>query len=243
MKKNDMSRMIMGIGFSLTVAFSGSMFVVPHSAHAAVSSASAADNVIATGKQYIGVPYQFGAQSGITTAFDCSSFTQYVFKQMGIELPRSSKQQAEAGTEVSKTQLQPGDLVFSDTNRDGVINHVSIYIGDGQLLHTYRVGVGVTVSEFAGSAWENTYVTARRVIPADSVSSPAERSSESTTSETQDDPSQTAPSTDQTDKVDQSFSVPSENESDEYPTRWSEGRNKDFGNGKNDKFGKRYGFQ
>ncbi len=65
---------------------------------------------------------------------------------------------------------EAGDLIFSDTNRDGVINHVSLYIGDGKILHTYRVGIGVTISEFEGSTWDKTYVTARRVIPADTSS-------------------------------------------------------------------------
>jgi cell wall-associated NlpC family hydrolase len=149
---------------SLSIALSaGTMFANTHSAYAA--STSIADNVISTGKQFLGVPYRFGAQSNITSAFDCSSFTQYIFKQNGVNLPRSSKQQSQVGTFVSRDQLQPGDLIFSDTNRDGVINHVSLYIGNGQLLHTYRVGIGVTISNFAGSTWDRTYVTARRVLP------------------------------------------------------------------------------
>ncbi|WP_307721769.1 C40 family peptidase [Paenibacillus humicus] len=74
------------------------------------------------------MPYKFGASSGSTDAFDCSSFMQYIFKKNGIDLPRSSRQQAAVGTPVAKDRLQPGDLVFSDTNRDGVINHVSLYI-------------------------------------------------------------------------------------------------------------------
>jgi hypothetical protein len=165
-KKNHIGKTLVGISLSLSVVFSGGMLITPQSAQAAtVTSTSVADNVIATGKQYLGVPYQFSAKAGRTDAFDCSSFTQYAFKQNGINIPRSSRQQATAGTFVPKDQLQPGDLVFSDTNRDGVINHVSIYMGNGKLLHTYRVGVGVTISNFAGSTWDKTYVTARRVIP------------------------------------------------------------------------------
>ncbi|MBP1155673.1 C40 family peptidase [Paenibacillus sp. PvR098] len=159
-------KLLTGVSLSLAISFSGSMFITPQSTHAAATtSTSAADNVIATGKQLLGVPYQFGAKKGRTDRFDCSSFTQYVFKQNGMDIPRSSRQQANAGTFVPKDQLQPGDLVFSDTNRDGVINHVSIYMGEGKLLHTYRVGVGVTISNFSGSTWDKTYVTARRVIP------------------------------------------------------------------------------
>lgn len=164
-KYKKISRLIAGIGISLSIAIASVPVIAPQEANAAtVSSTSKAKSVIATGKKYLGVPYKFGAKSGITSAFDCSSFTQYVFKKNGISLPRSSKQQAKSGTYVSKSNLKPGDLVFSDTNRDGIINHVSIYIGNDKLLHTYRVGVGVTISKFKGSTWDKRYVTARRVI-------------------------------------------------------------------------------
>lgn len=125
-------------------------------------SSTLATKIANTGKKYLGVRYLFGAASGRTDAFDCSSFTQYIFKKNGISLPRSSRQQAKAGKYVSRSNLQPGDLIFSDTNRDGVINHVSLYIGNGKLLHTYAVGIGVTISTFKGSAWDRNYVTARR---------------------------------------------------------------------------------
>ncbi|MBW7474175.1 C40 family peptidase [Paenibacillus oenotherae] len=164
MNKKKIMTTIAGITLSLTVAFTGSVIVTPHSAHAATVSASKADRVIATGKQYLGVRYLFGAQAGRTSAFDCSSFTQYVFKRNGITIPRSSKAQAKVGVRVSKSQLKPGDLIFSDTNRDGVINHVGIYMGNDRTLHTYRVGIGVTISKFSGSTWDKTFVTARRVI-------------------------------------------------------------------------------
>ncbi|REE86543.1 cell wall-associated NlpC family hydrolase [Paenibacillus taihuensis] len=178
---------MIGITMSLCMAIGGSMIAAPGTTHAATaaktttttaaskaaasaSETSLVDNIIETGKQYLGVDYKFGAKSGITSAFDCSSFVQYIFKQNGIDLPRSSRQQALVGTKVAKADLQPGDLVFSDTNKDGKINHVSLYIGDGKLLQTYRVGIGVTISDFDGSSWDRTFVTARRVL--DDVSNP-----------------------------------------------------------------------
>ncbi|MBB6733731.1 C40 family peptidase [Cohnella zeiphila] len=169
-RKYRLGKSLLGVGLGLAIVFAGSAALTSQPVQAAAASSSAsslADQIIATGEKYIGVPYKFGARSGQTDSFDCSSFTQYVYKQHGIDLPRSSKDQATVGTRVSKDQLQPGDLVFTDTNRDGVINHVSIYIGNGQLLHTYRVGIGVTISDFAGSTWDQTFVTARRVIPDD----------------------------------------------------------------------------
>lgn len=165
MKNQRIVKTVMGISLSFFIALTGTVMAAPQPAQAASASASTvADNIIATGKVFIGVPYHFGAKSGRTDQFDCSSFTQYVFKKHGIELPRSSRDQATAGVKVSKNELQAGDLVFSDTNRDGKINHVSIYMSEDKLLHTYKVGVGVTISDFSGSAWDKTFVTARRVI-------------------------------------------------------------------------------
>ena len=175
---------LLGISLSLSIAISGTTLGGSQTASAqsiaksrsAVSytslvnqsvnksKQSIADSVIKTGKQFLGVPYRFGAKSGRTDIFDCSSFTQYVFKKNGIKLPRSSRQQAKVGTYVSKSNLQPGDLIFTDTNRDGIINHVSIYMGNDKVIHTYRVGIGVTISNFKGSAWDRTFVTARRVF-------------------------------------------------------------------------------
>ncbi|MBJ6362655.1 C40 family peptidase [Paenibacillus sp. GCM10012307] len=151
-------------GLGLTLILSGGGIGALPATYAATEGSSQADAVIATGKQFLGVDYKFGAPSGRTDEFDCSSFTQYVFKQNGIDLPRSSREQSTEGVKVSKSQLQPGDLIFSDTDRDGVINHVGIYIGNNKTLHTYRKGIGVTISEFSGSTWDDTFVTARRVI-------------------------------------------------------------------------------
>ncbi|BBH24330.1 hypothetical protein Back11_56750 [Paenibacillus baekrokdamisoli] len=163
-KKRTLAKTLAGVAISLSIAFSASVIAVPQPAQAASVSSSTASKIIATGKKYIGIDYKFGATAGNTSKFDCSSFTQYVYKKNGITLPRSSLSQSKAGKYVSRKNLKAGDLIFSDTNRDGVINHVSIYIGNGKLLHTYKKGLGVTISTFSGSAWDKTYVTARRVI-------------------------------------------------------------------------------
>ncbi|WP_369827131.1 C40 family peptidase [Cohnella sp. CIP 111063] len=163
--KNRIVKSFVGITLSLSIAFSAVLLTSAQPVSAAtVSKSSVADNVISTGKKYMGVRYQFGAPAGRTDVFDCSSFTQYVFKKNGIKLPRTSRQQAKVGSYVPKSQIRAGDLVFSDTNRDGIINHVGIYMGNGKVIHTYKVGVGVTISNFKGSSWERNFVTARRVI-------------------------------------------------------------------------------
>jgi cell wall-associated NlpC family hydrolase len=125
------------------------------------------EQLIAFGKQFMGAPYTFGKRSIVDGKFlsgDCSAFVQFLYGKFGVKLPWGSKYQAKIGQAVAKADLQPGDLVFTDTNRDGVVNHVSIYIGNDQLLHTYKTGVGVTISKFSDSSWDRTFVNARRVL-------------------------------------------------------------------------------
>jgi cell wall-associated NlpC family hydrolase len=119
-------------------------------------------SIIETGKRYLGVPYDFGAKSGVTYEFDCSSFTQYVFKRNGISLPRTAKQQSYKGKYVSKKNLRRGDLMFFKVpGRSTSIGHVAIYAGFGKMLHTYGAG-GVKFTSIDNAYWKKNYVTARR---------------------------------------------------------------------------------
>ncbi|USG63306.1 C40 family peptidase [Brevibacillus ruminantium] len=129
------------------------------------SSSSLADQIIANGLAYKGVPYKFGSSKNTTSTFDCSSFTQRVFKEAGITLPRDSRQQSQVGKKVSKDQLQKGDLVFfrSYGSSSPRITHVAIYAGNNTLLHTYGKP-GVTTTPFRGTSWEKRFEIARRVI-------------------------------------------------------------------------------
>ncbi|RKP48848.1 NlpC/P60 family protein [Cohnella endophytica] len=119
-------------------------------------------NLISLGKEHIGTPYRFGAPAGITYAFDCSSYVQYVFSQMGIDLPRTSISQAYTGEKVDKAYLSVGDLVFFRTV-GGSISHVAIYAGSGMILHASS-SQGVTLANMNSSYWKNAYVWARRVL-------------------------------------------------------------------------------
>jgi len=134
---------------------------------APVASVSAkAQAIIATGKQYLGRPYKFGAKPADAPRYmDCSSFLQYIFKQHGITLPRDSRQQSQVGTRV--TALQPGDLLFfkyPERYSDGRVGHVGMYIGNGQMLHTVPK-TGVTITNYQKSSyWKRNYLYAKRVI-------------------------------------------------------------------------------
>lgn len=129
------------------------------------SQADTASQVISIGLRYRGVPYKFGSSKNTTRTFDCSSFTQRVFKQVGIKLPRDSRQQARVGKHVSKGQLKKGDLVFvrSYGSTSPRITHVAIYAGNNTLLHTYG-RPGVTTTKFRGTSWEQRFEGARRVL-------------------------------------------------------------------------------
>jgi cell wall-associated NlpC family hydrolase len=149
---------------TLTIGFTGAVASNPSTAEAAVSSTARADNIINFGDNYLGRPYHFGAAANQTRNFDCSSFTQYVFKKNGINLPRTSKQQAKAGHFVPRSQLKKGDLVFfSVPGKPGVINHVAIYAGNGYILHTFGAG-GVRFTKLSLHSWSSRYITARRVL-------------------------------------------------------------------------------
>jgi len=94
-----------------------------------------ANAIIETGKKYIGAAYLFGAPTTRTDVFDCSSFTYRVYSENGITLPRTSREQAMVGTEVPLASVRKGDLMFFDTDGDGIINHVSIVVDSETLLH------------------------------------------------------------------------------------------------------------
>ncbi|MDG0809139.1 C40 family peptidase [Cohnella rhizosphaerae] len=127
----------------------------------AAAATPASKEVIASGTKYLGVPYRFGAPTNITYAFDCSSFTQYIFKSNGVKLPRTSITQAKIGKKVTKGYLSTGDLIFYNTSGKG-ISHVGIYAGNGKMLHSSSKGVAL--SSINTSYWKSKYVTARRVL-------------------------------------------------------------------------------
>jgi len=123
--------------------------------------------VVATAKSYKGdFEYKWGAEPWNTSYryADCSSYMELVFRRHGIDLPRTSRSQAKEGTYVKKSNLKAGDLVFFDTNDNGTINHVGMYIGDGEFIHASPSFDGVDVSKLSSNFWSDAYVTARSVL-------------------------------------------------------------------------------
>ncbi len=116
-------------------------------------------------KKFLGYRYVWGATG--PNKFDCSGFTQKVFKIVGINLPRVSREQAKVGKYVSFDALKKGDIVFFDTNhkKTGRVTHVGIYLEDGKFIHASSGGKRVMISSFKRRTfYKNRFLWGRRII-------------------------------------------------------------------------------
>lgn len=119
--------------------------------------------IIKTASKYLGTPYQYGAPMTTTRKFDCSSFIKRVFKENGVTVPRVSRYQAKAGETISLAHAEKGDLLFFDTDYDGVINHVGIYVNEETMIHVSS-SRGVRYTNHRSSYWTPRYVKAVKII-------------------------------------------------------------------------------
>ena len=94
--------------------------------------------------QFVGNPYVWGGTS-LTNGADCSGFTMKVMEHFGISLPHYSGSQAKMGRAVSSSEMRPGDLIFY-ANSSGTVNHVAMYIGNGQIVHAASRRSGIRIS-------------------------------------------------------------------------------------------------
>lgn len=101
--------------------------------------------IVAYAKQFLGNPYVYGGTS-LTNGADCSGFTQAIFAHFGISTGRSSRDQAAKAREISMDAIQPGDLLFYASG--DYINHVAIYIGGGQVIHSSNATTGIIISPY-----------------------------------------------------------------------------------------------
>lgn len=120
------------------------------------SQGSKAEQIISLARQQLGKPYVYGATG--PNSFDCSGLVQYVYRQAGVNLPRTAAQQSNQGYSVSMNNLQPGDLLF--WGNPGSAYHVGIYTGNGKTL--FAPQPGQTVKEQPMSYWMPNF--ARRVL-------------------------------------------------------------------------------
>ena len=114
-------------------------------------------SMVAYAKQFLGNPYVWGGTS-LTNGTDCSGFTMGIYKNFGISLPHSSKAQSGYGTKISVSEAKPGDLFFY--GKGSSVNHVAMYIGNGQVIHASTKKTGIKIS----NATYRTPICVRRII-------------------------------------------------------------------------------
>jgi cell wall-associated NlpC family hydrolase len=120
-----------------------------------VAPASGYSGIVGIAMRYLGVPYVWGGAS--PRGFDCSGLVQYAYAQLGKSVPHSTYALWPMGVAVSRSQLQPGDLVFFDG-----LGHMGIYIGNNQMIHAPHTGDVVKISSLTGW-YSSTYMGARRI--------------------------------------------------------------------------------
>ncbi len=152
------SSSILHVGQKLTIKGGSQTLASRGSSPIAGLSSTLGYEVAQYAEQFEGVPYAWGGTSP-SSGFDCSGFVQYVYAHYGTLLPRTSYSQYGVGTSVDKSDLEPGDIVFFDTNGSGA-SHDGIYEGNGQFINA--ASKKVEVDDMTSSYWASHYVGARR---------------------------------------------------------------------------------
>lgn len=134
----------------------------------AMSVSKKQDAILNVAMAQLNKPYVWGAEG--PNSFDCSGFTQYVFKNaIGVNIPRVSSDQARFGEKIEKGSFQVGDLIYLDTSGefDGVVSHVGIYIGNGEMIHASGSKTNpryVMISKIDSGWYKDRVMGARRLI-------------------------------------------------------------------------------
>lgn len=122
------------------------------------------DSIISEAEKLIGTSYTW-AGSSPEQGFDCSGFVYYLYQKFaGVNLARKSSAMTSNGYEVSKETLKPGDLVFFKEKGANSINHVGLYTGNGEFLHSSSPETGVIRSDLSSGYYNDTFETARRIL-------------------------------------------------------------------------------
>ena len=160
------SVLIAGLGLALAGCFQGA--TVPETPAAGVVLAPPAgpdaapdpvrSRIVFTALQMVGVPYRFGGES--PEGFDCSGLVQYAYRNAGVSVPRTSRDQLAASTAVALADAVAGDLLFF-RSRD--FSHVGIYLGEGRFVHAPATGRSVAIASFGDAYYRRNFVRAGRI--------------------------------------------------------------------------------
>ncbi len=117
------------------------------------------ETIVAISRQMLGAPYRYGGES--PQGFDCSGLVRYVYRQIGVTVPHSSRQLFRQARKVRTDQLQPGDLLFFSISK-AKISHVGIYAARGNFIHAPSSGKQVSIARLDNPYWEARLVGAGR---------------------------------------------------------------------------------
>jgi len=121
------------------------------------------EELVKAARTFIGIPYLWGGASA-DEGFDCSGLTMTVYQLNGLNLPRTSAEQYNAGEAIQKEDLKKGDLVFFATQGRGKISHVGVYIGNNQFLHAPRRGKKICIGSLANEYFSKRFIGSRNYL-------------------------------------------------------------------------------
>lgn len=129
----------------------------------AVNESDTSKRIILRAQELIGTPYKWGGTSE-ETGFDCSGLLVYLFRsEAGVELPRTTKVMINEGfPRIDRADLQPGDAVFFKHGDQGQVNHVGLYIGNNQFIHSPRTGKTIRTDSLDNRYWNERYFDSLR---------------------------------------------------------------------------------
>ena len=121
------------------------------------------EEIVRTAERFLGIPYQWGGSSP-ETGFDCSGLTTSVYELNGLKLPRSTRQQYQSGTSISRDKILKGDLVFFATTKKKQVSHVGIYVHGDQFIHAPRKGKTIRFGSLSNGYFNKRYMGARTYL-------------------------------------------------------------------------------
>ncbi len=117
--------------------------------------------IINTARQQLGIAYQYGGSTP-ASGFDCSGLVHYSYRQAGLAIPRTSKEQYRQARPVSRRHLQAGDLIFFRNRYGSFVSHVGMYLGEGEFIHAPSSGKKVTIKRLDTGYWKKHFYAAGR---------------------------------------------------------------------------------
>ena len=129
-----------------------------------VADSNQAITIETIAKEYIGGRYIWGGET--PKGFDCSGYTQHIYKQIGVALPRTALLQSKVGIDVTNRVYKKGDLLFflTDKSRGIPITHVGIYLEDNKFIHAASTKKGIIISDLTKSKYGSLLISATRVL-------------------------------------------------------------------------------